>query len=479
MRFFEAVLIVINLIAFSLFPFTLPDQTRNFLINSLSGIALLVMLVHLWFEGYRWQMLPIYGVSLILGLLMSARLFQIQNSEFGSIVVLGSVITFWTAILGIILVLMGGILALVLPVPKIPYLVGDYAIGTVTYHWVDASRNEIYSTDPTEARELMVQVWYPAEPNPKGQPLAWIPEINEVGPAIAQRFKVPFFLLNHLRLVKSDVYEAAPLAQSQANYPVIIYSHGWGSFRKINLDQIETLASHGYIVITVDHTYASLATVFPDGRTIPLNPATLPADAPDEIYWPAAKTLVDIYAADVTFVLDQLTPLNSGEVESMFTHRLNLEQIGLFGHSTGGGAIVEVCSLDSRCKAGLGQDAWVRPVTDDIIEQGLSQPFLFMRSEPWLSGENEERLMRLYTTLPTAGYLLGILGAKHRDYTLLALMSPLASTLGIKGPINGYRMVHIVDSYVLAFFDKHLKVKESPLLNGPSPEYPEVLFEKR
>ena len=49
----------------------------------------------------------------------------------------------------------------VLPVFRFPHPNGSYGIGTLTYHWVDTNRAEIFATDPSARRELMVQVWYP------------------------------------------------------------------------------------------------------------------------------------------------------------------------------------------------------------------------------------------------------------------------------------------------------------------------------
>ena len=40
---------------------------------------------------------------------------------------------------------------------------GKYDIGTQVYFWTDQSRGEVYTTDPSDFRELMVQVWYPAK----------------------------------------------------------------------------------------------------------------------------------------------------------------------------------------------------------------------------------------------------------------------------------------------------------------------------
>jgi hypothetical protein len=54
----------------------------------------------------------------------------------------------------------------VVPTYAFPPPAGPYAIGTLTYHWVDAARPEILTADPADTRELMAQVWYPAEPTP-------------------------------------------------------------------------------------------------------------------------------------------------------------------------------------------------------------------------------------------------------------------------------------------------------------------------
>ena len=54
--------------------------------------------------------------------------------------------------------------------------------------------------------------------------------------------------------------------------------------------------------------------------------------------------------------------LDSGQLPGIFTGRLDLAHTDVFGHSTGGGAAVEVCYVDLRCKAGLAMDAWLKDV---------------------------------------------------------------------------------------------------------------------
>ena len=140
--------------------------------------------------------------------------------------------------------------------------------------------------------------------------------------------------------------------------------------------------------------------------------------------------------------------------------------------------MVKVCSMDERCKAGLGMDAWVKPLEEQTITQGVRQPFLFMRSDKWTSGKNDKRLSQLIAASTGAHYRLAITGTLHRDFTMPSLLSPLITVMGVSGPLDGRRALQIMDDYLLAFFDKHLKGENVPLLDGPSPDYPEVQFEK-
>jgi hypothetical protein len=48
----------------------------------------------------------------------------------------------------------------------------------------------------------------------------------------------------------------------------------------------------------------------------------------------------------------------------------------------------------------------------------------------------------------------------------------------LTGTIKGERMIQITSAYVRAFFDYYLMGQNSPLLTGPSAEFPEVSFEK-
>src|SRR5207247_10658468 len=99
----------------------------------------------------------------------------------------------------------------------------------------------------------------------------------------------------------------APFAGRLGRCPVLICSHGFGVLSRTYTSQLEDLASHGYVVAAIAHTYETMATVFPDGRAVAL--ATEP--------WKASQTSEEAsiayengrmkwWADDISFVLDAL-----------------------------------------------------------------------------------------------------------------------------------------------------------------------------
>ena len=69
-----------------------------------------------------------------------------------------------------------------LPIPQDLPLTGPYRVGTVTMHWVDTARPEIYSGRANEPRELMAQIWYPAEPTTTATTTPWLDHVEVLGP---------------------------------------------------------------------------------------------------------------------------------------------------------------------------------------------------------------------------------------------------------------------------------------------------------
>jgi predicted dienelactone hydrolase len=429
-----------------------------------AGIGAIVTILHLVFERYRWQMLPVYALTGAVILPLAGNTGHQQHLSKKA------------AIAGLAILGLGAILLIILPVPKLPLPSGSYDIGTVTYEWIDSSRMEIYGNTPGGARKLMVQIWYPAKKPSGAIRLPWLESI-QIAHAMAKRDHLPVFLLDQVKLTRTHTYAGPEFIKDTSQFPVIIYIHGWSGFRNINQDQIEALVSNGYVVVSADHTYGSLIALFHDGDIALNDPQALDGDGSEQGKDAASNLLVNTFADDVSFLLNQVAQLNTGDPDGRFTGRLDLTRVGVFGHSTGGGAAVQVCADDSRCKAVLGMDTWVEPVDDRVIVNGLAKPMMFINSESWNSGPNRERLQRLYETAETNRYWLDITGTKHYDFVLVPIFSPIAHILGFSGSLPAKEILLINETYLVAFFDRHLRDQAVLWLDSPRVDMPAVSFE--
>ena len=438
------------------------SRAQNAFIKAIPYLILLFLIIQVFFEKPRWQMIPIYIFVVII------FVFNLFNSK--------PIVSLWLTVPALILMIPTIALPILLPVPQVPKPSGPYPVGTMTFTLTDTSRLEIYSNDPTAPRRFQIQVWYPASPRSGDKPVPWMPNANIYAPAIADYLRLPHFFLDHLNLVTTPAYLNAPLVSSKSAYPIIVFSHGWNGFRAQNTGQMLELASYGYIVIGMQHTYGAITTVFPDGTVVPNDPSALPDGAPDSIYDAAARKLVNQWSGDIGCALDFMKTKDEDSA-SPFYHLLDFNLIGIFGHSTGGGATIEFCAADARCKAGLTEDAFMTPVSLDVLSHGPQQPFFFMFSEKFPTEKNTRLFNQLYANVPHADRVVTILGSAHYDFTDLPMLTPLAPMLGLKGPINGQRAITIVDNYLLAFFNETLKDQPTTLFDGPTARYPEVRFD--
>jgi predicted dienelactone hydrolase len=467
------ILIPILLAAYLLGPLT--RRVRPAILKLLPPLALLLSLAHLAFEGYRWQMVPIYILTAAIALSDIPSLFRADSANRFSRRFAAA-----ASFLTLILLALAAALPALLPVPPIADPTGPFEVGTRSIVLTDASRKELYS-GRDEPRRFMIQVWYPALPGPTDVRAPWMENAEAYAKALSDFLDQPDFFLDHLALAQSPAYKDAPIAKSDEAFPVILFSHGWKGFAAQNTAQMVELASHGYVAVGMQHTYGAIVTVFPDGEAAYNNPDALPAGMPEPGYTQAARKLADQWSRDMSFALDFLTEQNA-DAASPFFAALDLTRVGAFGHSTGGGAAVQFCGADARCTAGLAEDAFMTPVSQEVLDNGLSQPFFFMFSQSWtdeVDSKNNRLFDAFYSHLPAPVPVVTILGARHYDFSDLPLLTPLAAQLGFKGPINGKLVVKILSDYLLAYFDQELKGIPSPIPFGPSAAYPDLKWEAR
>jgi hypothetical protein len=362
---------------------------------------------------------------------------------------------------------------------RLPTPGGRYPIGRISYHWVDTARAETLSGAVAHSRELMVWVWYPAAPAPEAAPAAYL---TAAWAAAEERERGVWALFNQsLDTIAVHAIADAAVAPAKRAYPVVLLQPGLGRSASDYTVLAEALASHGYVVVGSTPTYSAGVVVFPDGRVARATPqGSLPEhlspDKPDGAR--ILDRLVDIWVGDNRFVLDQLECLHANDPDARFTGRLDLRAVGVCGHSLGGAAAVQTCASDARFRAGVDIDG---DLYGAVGRCALPRPCMFIWSDPPSPASQVWWRARCDSDRPIDAphvYQIVIAGVGHLNFSDLAvLFSPGARLLGALGPIDGRRGLAISTEYLRAFFDRYLKNADSPLLNGPAPDYPEVSLE--
>ena len=467
MRIFEIILIIS--LALQVSRPLLPAPWRNHtpfqqLFKNLPFLSFFLSVIQIIVEGYRWQMLPAFLLTILLVLLV----FREQKPHR---------LTWLATIVGLLWVAVAAILPAIIPIPKLAPLTGTFSVGTASFHLVDENRIDPYASQANQPREVMMQIWYPVDPDSTGESVQFIDNLDIVSEAIAAQFDIPAFLLDHLDLANPHAMKNMPLANNGGTFPVLLFSHGLGGIRAQNTYQVEQLASHGYIVAAVDHTFAAAVTVFPEDRVVFYRNDLMDFSTPESTYQ-TSNVLVTTWVGDLTLMLDTLTEWDEADPRKLLTGRLDLSRVGVFGHSTGGGATVEFCARDSRCQAALLLDPWLEPVTNEIFEGALTQPAMIMEeSAVYFTYLSHAARTQWVLDEAAVGYHLEIEETRHFDFTDVPLVSPLTDLLDLTGDIAPARMHTIVNAYTIAFFNHTLFGIPSPLLDAPSSEYPEVIFQ--
>jgi dienelactone hydrolase len=341
--------------------------------------------------------------------------------------------------------------------PTLPAPTGPHPVGTTALYLKDTSRPDPWVPE-AKARELMVTLWYPTQAR-EGQRAPYMtPKESELTLKGKRVTGAPYDVLSKAR---TNAFSDAKPAGRKGSLPLVVLSPGFTMPRSTLTSLAEDLASRGYVVAGIDHTYENYATTFPDGRVAECVACDSDSD-------PGFGTKVaGVRAADVSFVLDRLTGSSTTWKGSSL---IDPSKIAMAGQSIGGAAALATMLTDSRVRAGINMDGTTYA---RIPKSGLSRPFLFMGSAGHPPGGRDNSWDRDWKLLTGWKRWLVLPGADHQSFTDIPL---LVGSLGLDLPINlpADRSVEITRTYVRAFLDQHLRHRPQPLLDKPSPRYPEV-----
>jgi hypothetical protein len=176
-------------------------------------------------------------------------------------------------------------------------------------------------------------------------------------------------------------------------------------------------------------------------------------------------------ALDLIALLDEAEQGADGTFAGI-ADSMDLAAVGVWGHGLGGAAATQTCLVDERCDAVAGLDPWVEWLPDEVLAVPARDPMLFLRSDPWRDTLNDAVLRGIVDRSETVAYWVDVRGADSSDFTAAPIFSPVASRLGLKGPIDGDRAVEITHRFLGGFFDRFLLDTGSAALETAT--FPEV-----
>ena len=385
-----------------------------------------------------------------------------------------------------------------------PAPTGPFAVGRVAYHWTDSSRPEPLSAEKKN-REIMVYVWYPAARIGASEKTAsYLPDLRTLKKSVSDADLEDLFRPAYAQIQKSgfpsiDAIDNAKMPPSRGKYPVLVFSHGLGFISALYSMEFEDLASHGYVVAAIDHTYDTTFTIFPDGRIINFAQTKWDEEAKKPNgFINYTKERVEVWAKDTSFVINQLSKYNATpSLGAPFAGRLDLKHIGAFGHSVGGLVSARACQLDNRILACVNQDSDIKASPFVLNQPGniLNQPFLFFIGPvtDLFSDEKihptDERLTRLKMTraeydstikkqqetqnealsrVKGGSYrilFVNVPGFTHRSFSDLPFLASQGDEQKMKESLRNF---WLSQNYLRSFFDKYLKGKKAVLIDKPA-----------
>ncbi|GAA4073594.1 alpha/beta hydrolase family protein [Nonomuraea soli] len=342
---------------------------------------------------------------------------------------------------------------MVLPAPT-----GGSAVGSTVLFLDDTSRPDPWEPQ-AEGRRLRVTLWYPAA-SADGERAPYMSakesELLLKGGRVVTG--APYDILS--KTETNAVKDAEP-AGARRGLPLVVLSPGWTKPVATLTSLAEELASQGYVVAGIDHTYETYATTLADGSVAECVACDFDTD------FGFQSRVVQSRASDVSFVLDQLT--GSAWKGSAL---IDPARIAMVGQSLGGGSAVAAMVKDPRVRAGVNMDGTTYA---RIPKTGLPRPFMFLGNPQHVPGGRDTSWDRDWKLLTGWKRWLTFTGGEHQSFTDTVLMG---GALGVKqtGTLGAERAVELTRTYVTAFLDRHLRGRPQTLLERDSPEYPEVTF---
>ena len=347
---------------------------------------------------------------------------------------------------------------------------GIYSVGTIEFDWLNKGYKNLFNDKIDDKRRMMVQFWYPGIFDEAREPSLYSnnPKVIE---ALSKEYKIsPVLLKNSLEIKTNSFYDLDPLP-NEKNYPLIIFSHGKGGYKGQNTVQCEELASHGYIVASIDHSYDALITVFSDGSIAPYvsdNPKKVGGEIESDRI---TNNKLMSRVSDVRYLLDKIW--NDNNYHPIFS-LIDTSNVGMFGHSFGVATTVLSAQTDTRIKVIAGLDGWFEPISEEKLDKGIEVPFLHLGRKKWhFNPTNYENMERLSINSSELINHFPIKRLQHFDFMDGSQLASLSIKLSLSylSSYDKHKIRELLNSMLLTYFNFKLKRESSATLESVSKHF--------
>ncbi len=451
------VLLLLSTLITLLFSFNSKQSLQRWVVYTNLGL----LAVHLLAGGSRWQLYPVY---LVIALVLVSWFIRFDRKA----------LRYSLLVTGILATLLSIAATWAFPVFRFPEPTGGYSVGLQTMYLEDKDRPESITPAIDDYRKLTIQVWYPSEQAIE-RPEPYLDE--GYGAAFAKSKGFPSFVVSHFSLIPTHTEKSLPIADEA--FPVIVLSHGYGWNSEEYTSIIEELVSQGYIVLGVEHTHENPMTIFKKERLYPLQSYfeyvnfTIDFNKVDSLTQsfktattdsmkllqmralvnelPTYDESMNRWSTDISFLLDELLRYNA-ESNHFLYQRLDLDRIGLLGHSWGGAVVAQTAAWDNRVKAAINLDGaqW-----GELIDTVLRKPLLAIYAD-----RNYDTFFTpnffIYDQVTEKDYYEAIVtGTGHASFGDLPYWSNLR-TLTETGTTAAQRMTYLNSQLIMRFFDRYM-----------------------
>lgn len=469
-----------------------------FLAGSLG--ALLIAVFAAW--SLRWQIMPALLVS---ALAVGAGWWMLRREALGVRRVAAMTVAF---------TLVSAAPYVFFPIFTLPQPDGPFRVGIQTADLRDLSRRGVLFTKPDVPRDIPITIWYPASAKAGGNARPYLTrrETLDEAVSVAKLWGFPAYRFLSLHSTGTHAIEGAPIAEAR-KFPLVIFSHGYWSFRAQNTALMERLASHGYIVVSVAHPRDSADVRLQNGMLIPSALHTGPEGVGDPVAdrkWEEATTAfmggeshearvsaLPTYKAavaghrlgqslaawrdDVLFASRALRDRPPPAISRVMA-AADFPRIVYAGMSFGGSTAVSACDADPDCVAAVDLDGenfdggqFDRELRAPLLLLLTDQPFSDVQRrdpkfnptdyawEKWHCVGDREDILRLRAR--------GILHMGLTDFVLSA-RGPFKSEHFTS--LDGSRALALVNDTTLAFLDQHVRGAPAGAFKATLAKYPEL-----